>query len=99
LDLLGDIIELFKEDSVRQIAAIREAIGKKEAALVKRAAHTLRGTCGNLGAVEAAAITLDLEKLVAGGDFSRAEDKLRSLEVQIERVGKLLDELRHECVR
>ena len=30
MELLGDIIDLFKDDSVRQIAAIREGIGKKE---------------------------------------------------------------------
>ena len=54
MELLGDIIVLFKDDSVRQIAAIREAIGKKEPELVKRAAHTLKGTCGNLGAPDAA---------------------------------------------
>jgi len=99
MELLSDIIELFKDDSVRQIAAIREAIGKKEAETAKRAAHTLKGTCGNLGAPEAAATALELEKLAAAQDFASAESKLRSLEAQIERLGKLLDELRLECVR
>jgi len=99
MELLGDIIGLFKEDSVRQIAAIREAIGKKEAEIAKRAAHTLKGTCGNLGAPDAAATALELEKLAAAQDFAGAESKLRSLEVQIDQVGRLLDEFRLECVR
>src|SRR5438445_11752927 len=67
MELLGDIIELFKEDSVRQIAAIRDAIENKQADLLRRAAHTLKGTCGNLGVPEAAATSLDLEKLAAAG--------------------------------
>ena len=99
MELLGDIIGLFKEDSVRQIAAIREAIGKKETELVKRAAHTLKGTCGNLGAPGAATTAVELEKLAAAQDFAGAESKLRSLEAQIGQVGKLLDEFRLECVR
>jgi PAS domain S-box-containing protein len=99
MELLGDIIGLFKEDSVRQIAAIREAIGKKEPEIAKRAAHTLKGTCGNLGAPDAAATALELEKLAAAQDFAGAESKLRSLEAQINQVGKLLDEFRLECVR
>ncbi len=98
-ELLGDIIELFKEDSVRQMTAIREAIDKKEADTLRRAAHTLKGTCGNLGAVEAAATALELEKLAAAGDLSHAHDSSRLLEVQIQRASKLLDELKQECVR
>src|SRR5260370_6713449 len=80
MELLGDIIERFKEDSARQIAAIRDAIDKKQPDLLRRAAHTLKGTCGNLGAPEAAATALELEKLAASGDFSRAHESLRSLE-------------------
>ena len=99
MELLSDIIELFKQDSVRQVAAIRDAIGKKQADDVRRAAHTLKGTCGNLGAPEAAATVLELERLAATGDLSRAQDILRALEVQIERAAKLLDDLKQECLR
>jgi two-component system, sensor histidine kinase and response regulator len=99
MDLLGDIIELFKEDSVRQVAAIREAIDKKQADALRRAAHTLKGTCGNLGALEAAATALELEKLAAAGDLPHAQESLRSLEEQIQQASKLLAELKQECVR
>jgi two-component system, sensor histidine kinase and response regulator len=99
VELLADIIELFKEDSARQIAAIRDAIDAKQADLLRRAAHTLKGTCGNLGAPEAAATAWELEKLAAAGDLSGAHECLRSLEEQIQRAGKLLDCLRQECVR
>ena len=99
MDLLGDLIELFKEDSVRQLAAIRDAIDKKQPDLLRRAAHSLKGTCGNLGVTEAAATALELEKLAASGDLSRAHESLRSLEEQIQMAGKLLDGLRQECLR
>jgi CheY-like chemotaxis protein len=99
MELLGDIIQLFKDDSVRQIAAIRDAIDKKEAEVVRRAAHTLKGTCGSLGAPEAAATALELEKFAAAGDLSHALDSLRSLETQIQKAGRLLDGLREECLR
>ena len=99
MELLGDIIELFKEDSVRQIATIRDAIEKKQADAVRRAAHTLKGTCGNLGAPEAAAAAWELEKLAATGDLSRAHESLRSLEAQIQQAGRLLADFRHTCLR
>ena len=99
MELLGDIIELFKEDSVRQIAAIREAIDKKQPDAVRRGAHTLKGTCGNLGTPEAAATAFELEKLAAAGDLSHAHESLRLLDEQIQRAGRLLDNLKQECVR
>jgi CheY-like chemotaxis protein len=99
MELLGEIIGLFKEDSVRQIAAIRDAIDQKQSDLLRRAAHNLKGTCGNLGAHEAAATALELEELAAAGNFSGAEQSLRSLEEQIQRAGRLLDDLRQECLR
>jgi two-component system sensor histidine kinase/response regulator len=99
LELLGDLIGLFKDDSVRQLAAIRDAIDKNQAEVVKLAAHTLKGTCGNLGAPEAAAVASELEKLAATGNLTRANDCLRALETQIQRVGTLLDEFRGELVR
>jgi two-component system sensor histidine kinase/response regulator len=98
LQLLGDIIELFKKDSVRQMATIQEAIRRRDAEFVKRAAHTLKGTCSNLGAHDAAAASLDLERFAAAQDFPRAEEALRSLEAHIDQVGKLLDEFRAECI-
>jgi PAS domain S-box-containing protein len=99
MELLGDIIQLFKDDSARQIATIRDAIDKKKADVVRRAAHSLKGTCGNLGAPEAAATALELEKFAAAGDLTRALDSLRSLETQIQRAARLLDDLREECLR
>jgi HPt (histidine-containing phosphotransfer) domain-containing protein len=66
---------------------------------VKRAAHTLKGTCGNLGVPEAAATALELEKLAGAGDLSHAYEVLRLLEEQIQRAGRLLDDLKQECVR
>ena len=99
MQLLGDIIELFKEDSVRQLAAIHEALDKKDASTLRRAAHTLKGTCGSLGAPEAAATALELEKQAAAGDLSRAQEIVRLLESQVQRAGRLLDGLKQECLR
>jgi len=99
MDLLGDLIGIFKEDSVRQLAAIHDAIENNKAELVRLAAHTLKGTCGNLGAPEAAAVASELEHLAAAGDLTHAKDSLRSLRAHIERLGTLLDEFRVEHVR
>jgi two-component system, sensor histidine kinase and response regulator len=98
MQLLDDIVALFKEDSVRQLAAIQEAVEKKEPESLRRAAHTLKGACANLGASKAAATALELERAAAVGDLSRAHESLQVLEAQVQQAQKLLDVLKQECV-
>jgi len=98
VELLGEMIELFKEDSVRLLATIRDGLDTKKPDVVRHAAHTLKGTCGNLGASQAAATAAELEKLAAAGNISGGQDIFRSLEEQVQRAGKLLDGLKQECL-
>jgi PAS domain S-box-containing protein len=99
MQLLGDIVALFKEDSIRQLDAIREAIEKKQAESLRRAAHTLKGACANLGASDAAASALELERAAAAGDLSRARESLQLLEAQVQQSQMLLDAFTQECMR
>jgi len=45
-----EILQLFLEDTVRQIAALGEAITRGDMTEVQRLAHALKGSCGNVGA-------------------------------------------------
>jgi len=96
--LLCDMIELFNDESLRQITAIREALDKGDAEIVRRAAHTLKGTCGNLAAPRAAAAAFELEKAMAAGDLSHAAEIFANVELEIDRVRPILEEFRAEHV-
>jgi len=45
-----EILQLFLEDSARQIAALGDAITRGDMGEVQRLAHALKGSCGNVGA-------------------------------------------------
>ena len=62
-DLLGEVIELFMEDSPRMLESIREAVSSENAGEVERAAHSLKGALLNMSADAAASIALQLEKM------------------------------------
>jgi CheY-like chemotaxis protein len=62
VDLLRDVIQLFREDVPVRMAAIREAVERKDAEALRLAAHELKGAAGNLAAASVvdAARTLEI---------------------------------------
>ena len=50
-DLLEELIELFLADVPPQLVALRKAAEADDAQSVERIAHTLKGSCANMGAV------------------------------------------------
>jgi HPt (histidine-containing phosphotransfer) domain-containing protein len=73
------------------------AVETKSADALWRAGHTLKGTCANLGALQAAGTALELERVAAAANLSGAEQTLEVLEDQIQRARELLDEFKQEC--
>lgn len=49
-ELLVDLIQMFLADGPAKVAAIRSGIGEQDWDGVERAAHSLKGSAGNLGA-------------------------------------------------
>jgi CheY-like chemotaxis protein len=79
-DILKELIELFLEDVPPQLKALREAEERDDAKSVERIGHTLKGSCGNLGAVRMAAISAELEEIGRTGDLAPAPALLSRLE-------------------
>ncbi len=93
-DLLGELIDLFFEDAPGRIAGMRDAVTREDWPALASWAHSLKGSCGSLGAVRMADLCARLERLGrTGGDRFEAELTLRELEGQYALVG---DALRRE---
>jgi len=61
-DLLSELIDLFLADAPARIAAIRDAIAREDWPDLATAAHSLKGSCGSLGAVHLADLCARLER-------------------------------------
>jgi CheY-like chemotaxis protein/HPt (histidine-containing phosphotransfer) domain-containing protein len=90
-DLLTELVNLFIADVPPQLASLREAMESGDASSVKRVAHTLKGSCGNMGAQRMAAICAKLQDIGASGDLTRAPELLKQLEAEFERVRPALE--------
>ena len=90
-DILKELIELFLEDAPNQVEALKEATEMGDAQSVERTAHTLKGSCGNLGAVRMAAICAELEVIRRSGDLAPILTQISRLEEEYGRVRAALE--------
>jgi HPt (histidine-containing phosphotransfer) domain-containing protein len=90
-ELLEELVHLFIEDMPPQLAALREAIEGDDAASVEQVGHTLKGSCGIMGALRMATICSELQDIGHSGRLERAPALLERLEAEFGRVRPALE--------
>ena len=85
-DLVREVIALFLGDAPRRLAVLHDALGRGAAEVVVREAHTLKGSCGNLGARRMAELSGELEALGRTAALAPAVEVLDGLEAEFGRV-------------
>jgi two-component system, sensor histidine kinase and response regulator len=91
-ELLADLTTLFLEDAPAQLETLREAIEGGDAPSVEQVAHTLKGSCGNMGAMRMATICTELEEAGRSGDLAPAPALVSRLNAELGRVRVALEE-------
>jgi len=84
--LMCELVAIFLQDYPRQLERLRRALGEGDAPGVARAAHSLKGAAGNLAAEGVVAAAKRLEAMGRAGELAGAEETLRQLEGEIERL-------------
>ncbi|HET7270373.1 MAG TPA: response regulator, partial [Rubrobacter sp.] len=85
-DLLSELTQMFVEEIPRRLGDLHEAIENGDAETLKRIAHTLKGSAGNMGARQMSRLCLDLEQAGESDDLSTAAGILESLSKEFDRV-------------
>jgi two-component system sensor histidine kinase/response regulator len=91
-DILEELIELFLTDVPSQLVTLREAAEASDAHSVEQIAHTLNGSCGNMGAVRMGAICAELEEIGHSEDLATAPVRISRLEEEFGRVRVVFEE-------
>lgn len=71
-DLFVELIDLFLENAGSNFRALREALDRSDAQAIERTAHTLKSSCGNVGAVGLSEACFKLEQLGRAGRLDGA---------------------------
>ena len=79
-------LELFASSTGTLMGRIGASIDRREAPGLRRLSHTLKGACGNIGAVEMAELARRLEQAAAAEDWTQAGAVWRELEGSFDRT-------------
>lgn len=103
LDVIGGdkaalemLIESFLDETPKLIVSLRDGLAQTDAILVRRAAHTLKSSARDFGAVRLSEICRELENAAQEGDISGIEVQLPVIDAQFElaRASLLTHDLR-----
>ena len=85
-DVLGEVLRLFLEEVPRRVEKLKAAWRDGNAVELQRAAHSLKGSSGNIGARHLHDICRQLDERGKAGDFDGARRLLDSLDAEYGRV-------------
>jgi CheY-like chemotaxis protein len=92
-EFLVEVVEAFLGDSPPRIEALKSSVAAGDADTLGRAAHSLKGSSGNLGAARMQALCADIERLARAGQTETLGPLVGQLDIEYERVADRLVEL------
>jgi PAS domain S-box-containing protein len=93
---LARLIDLFNQSSPPIVTKMRDALAAKNAPQLALAAHTLKGSCGSLGATTLRDICALLEKNARDGQLEGADELIASTDQELHRFSQALATYTHQ---
>ncbi len=93
-DVLSEVIDLFFKTTPEKMGLVRQALADKDPEGVERAAHFMKGSCSNVGALPMQALCHQLQELGASGKLEGAATEFEKLEREYTNVCKALERTR-----
>jgi two-component system sensor histidine kinase/response regulator len=89
----SEIIEIFLRECPKLLQDVRQAAEQRNAPRLERAAHTLKGSFGDMAAPQGFDAAHALEQMAREGNVENADAALSSLEVALHRLVNELHQL------
>ena len=83
---VGELIDLFLKEAVAHLAGLRNSLAAQDARAFEHAAHTLKGSSGNLGATALSRLCGELQDVGHEADWTRAAEVLPRVEAEFHTV-------------
>ena len=90
---VAEMIDLYLQDTPERVQALRQALTAGDAVVAHREAHTIKGSCREVGARAAAGVALQIETSAKQGELAAAGDLLATLDIALEAARARLTEI------
>lgn len=88
--LVQSVVEIFLEDTPRQLRALRGALVRADIKEAERVAHTIKGSAAHVGGEALRATAQRVEESVRAGQLAGPKEEIRELERQYELLAEAL---------
>ena len=88
--LAAQVIEMFVRDTSTRLAALREAIARRDGEATYRVAHTLQGSAAMAGAASVARSCAELTSAARDGSFDRCEAIVAELDTSFKAIQRVV---------
>lgn len=89
-DFLRELVEIYLQDTPQRMAELEEAIGKNDLPTATRAAHTIKGSSSNFGAIKLTKIAHEIELQGKAGSLADSPAALARLKLEYAAVTEAL---------
>ena len=96
---VDDLVDTYLEDAVEQLAELDAAVDAGDPTALTRPAHSLKSSSMNVGALDLAKLSLELEERGRGGELDGAAERVTDAHLQFEAVRDALLGRRGEDAR
>ena len=83
---IAELLEMAMDTGRKHRLALAEGIASGDAKVVRRAAHSIKGSSGNIGANAVMHLAAELESRAREGDLSDARQRADAIDAAYERV-------------
>jgi HPt (histidine-containing phosphotransfer) domain-containing protein len=90
---LKDIISIFVEDTPLRLAELQKSMAAGDRIIFTRAAHSIKGSASNLGAMQLRALASELEQRSKTEELSTLDARLKDLEAAFALAKTTLEKL------
>ena len=83
-ELLFDLVEMFFQEYPDQLRCLKQSLAQSDFGAVRKAAHTLKGSLGYLGACEGEQLACEIERASQSADAARVRLLVSNLAAYVE---------------
>jgi HPt (histidine-containing phosphotransfer) domain-containing protein len=81
-DEFGFLIDTFIQDSIDRLEKLHALVGTENVDAIRRASHSFKGSCSNLGALRLASLCGDVERKALANNFSAIANDVAEIEAE-----------------
>lgn len=89
-----ELLDMALETGAKHRRGLEEGLAAGDAVMIARAAHSIKGSAGNVGAERVSALATALDERARRGDLSDARERIDALGAAYEELARAVDDVR-----